>query len=287
MSELLCTVKSGGLFTTIQDLGRPGFRQFGVPVSGALDQESAALANTLVGNPIEYPLLEITQTGPYLEFEKYGALAIAGANLSPRLNGIDIPNHETVFFAKGDVLSFGQPKTGIRAYLAFSGELQVERLFGSVSTHTGNQWGGLNGQTLQKGDQLRIVPPSQHIQHQKIRHQIRTTNTIRVTKSMEFEALENSDQERLFSQDWIVASESNRMGIRLSGASLISKLPEMISSPTDTGIIQLPPSGLPIVLMNDSAAIGGYPRICAVLREDLPIISQKPPGATIRLKLIT
>lgn len=285
MSELLCTVKSSGLFTTIQDLGRSGFRQFGVPVSGALDPKSAELANTLVGNPTDYPLLEITQTGPQLHFERYGALALAGADISPMLNGVPVNNHETIFFATGDLLSFGPPKIGIRAYLAFAGQLEGERLFGSVSTHSGNQWGGLNGQPLLKGDQLHIIPPSQVIRPQKIDHHISNSDTIRVSKSMEFGALENSDQERLFSQDWVIASESNRMGIRLKGTPLASKLPEMISSPTDVGIVQLPPSGLPIVLMNDSAAIGGYPRICAVVQEDLPLLAQKPPGAKIRLKL--
>lgn len=286
MSKVLCDVKVGGLLTTIQDLGRPGFRKFGIPVSGAVDKPSAILANELVGNPGNRPLLEITQTGPQLQFKTYGALAITGANLSPMINGIPIPNNETIFFSNGDLLAFGQLKRGVRAYLAFAGTLQAERLFSSASTHIGNQWGGLMGKPLQSGIQLLFIPPERQVRLQKTERLIHDTQFIRVIKSMEFEGLEATDKERLFTQKWIISSESNRTGIRLRGEPLKSKLREMISSPTDIGIMQLPPSGAPIILMNDSSSIGGYPRICAVLQDDIPVLAQKPPGAVIQFKLI-
>lgn len=285
MNQLLCDVKKSGLLTSIQDLGRPGFRKFGVPVSGVMDVNSARLANKLVGNPTDFPLLEITQTGPQLHFKKYGALAITGADISPLLNGISIPNNETIFFSKGDELSFQKLRSGVRAYLAFSGELQAEWLFNSASTHVGNQWGGLKGKPLSKGDQLFLFSPEKPIQRQKSDRALSNSKIIRVSQSVEFDGLETEDKERLFSQEWIIASESNRMGIRLTGKPLKSKIPEMISSPTDLGIMQLPPSGQPIILMNDSASIGGYPRICALLQDDIPLLAQKPPGASIHFRL--
>ena len=286
MKQLLCEVLKGGLLTTIQDLGRIGFRRFGVPVSGVMDQPSAVLAQKLVGNPTHFPLLEITQTGPELSFKRYGALAITGAEISPSLNGVRIPNDETIFFSKGDRLTFGPLRSGVRAYLSFAGELQAEELFQSVSTHLGNQWGGLNGKALRVGDQLHINPGTNNIRPQRLTKTVNECRSVRVMRSMEFDGLEASDKERLFSQDWVISSESNRTGIRLKGTPLSSRLPEMISGPTDIGIMQLPPSGQPIILMNDSAAIGGYPRICAVLQEDIPILVQKPPEASIRFQLV-
>jgi biotin-dependent carboxylase-like uncharacterized protein len=286
MSIVLCEVVKAGLLTTIQDLGRPGFRKFGVPVSGAMDSASAILANELVGNPAHYSVLEITQTGPALIFKTYGALAITGADLTPTLNGIPIANNETIFFAKGDHLAFGPLKRGVLTYLAFAGELQAEKLFGSVSTHQGNQWGGLNGKPLMTGDRLKLNPAEHKVRHQKIESAINNTRIIRLAPSLEFDKLSTSDQERLFTQQWTLSASSNRTGIRLEGEPLESKLPEMISSPTDRGILQLPPSGLPLVLMNDSAAIGGYPRIGAVLQEDIPILVQKPPGSALQFKMV-
>lgn len=286
MNKLLCEVKSSGLLTTIQDLGRPGFREFGVPVSGAMDRPSARLANELVANPDNYPLLEITQTGPTLVFHQYGALAITGADLSPTLNGIPLSINETLFFSKGDELSFGKRKSGIRAYLAFAGKLSSEELFKSTSTHLGNGWGGLGGNALKIGDKLHLTPPEKSVKIHKVNRQTVNSKIVRVMKSLEFAGLNEFDKALLFSQDWLISSESNRVGIRLSGTPLTSKLPEMISSPTDTGIVQLPPNGQPIVLMNDSSSIGGYPRIFAVLQEDIPMLAQKPPGASVNFKLV-
>lgn len=286
MSEVLCEVKSGGLLTTIQDLGRSGFRKFGVPVSGVLDLPSAILANELAGNEPNQPLLELTQTGPKLQFKTYGALAITGADMSPTLNGIPITNNETIFFSSQDLLAFGPLRNGLRTYVAFAGELQSEQLFSSASTHVGNQWGGLRGKPLHAGDQLLFRPPVSKIRLRKTERVLTNSKVIRVMPSMEFEGLDGLDKERLFVCEWTISSESNRTGIRLKGEPLKSKLPEMISSPTDIGIMQLPPSGEPIILMNDSSSIGGYPRICAVIQEDIPLLVQKPPGMSIQFKLI-
>lgn len=284
MSELLATVKTGGLFTTIQDLGRPGFRQYGVPLSGALDQPSAMVANELVGNCRDAPLLEITQIGPVLTFHQYGALAISGADMAPTLNGVPITNYQTTFFSKGDQLVFGPLKRGLRTYLSFAGELQAEVLFGSKSTHTGNQMGGYQGRALQSGDQLFLTSNPKLVRIKRVEPVDRNTDIIRVHAAPEFEALQRRGQQQFFDQKWVISPESNRTGIRLKGNPIAIQLPEMISSPTDVGIVQLPPSGQPIVLMHDSSAVGGYPRIFAVWQQDLPLLAQKVPGEAIQFK---
>ena len=285
MSELLGTIKSPGLFTTIQDGGRPGFRHLGVPVSGYMDREAAELANRLVGNQAQAPLLEITLTGPTIQFHQFGALGIAGADLSPSLNGVPLPLHETIYYARGDILSFDRRVAGFRTYLAFAGALEAEMIMGSLSTHVSNGWGGIRGGTLKKGDQLFI---SDRTSPKRTRLTIErpASDTVRLRPSLEFDRLPASAQQNLFSQPWTLAPESNRSGIRLVGEPLATPSISMISSPTDVGIVQLPPSGLPIILMPDSAAIGGYPRIGAISQSDLPLLAQKAPGETIRFQAI-
>lgn len=281
MAELLCTIVSPGLFTTIQDGGRPGFRNMGVPISGFMDRDSAHWANHLVSNNEDAALLEITQIGPKILFHDFGALALTGANLSPKLNGISVPLNETLYFAKGDELSFGRKTSGFRTYLAFSGELQAESILGSKSTHVGNRWGGLNGSRLAKGDQLFISKSD--IKPSLISKSLGEPDIgpIRIIPSLEFHLLPSAARDALMSQSWTISPESNRNGIRLTGDTLEFNFKEMISGPTDVGVIQLPLSGLPIILMPDSASTGGYPRIGAVIQSDLPRLAQKAPGDII------
>ena len=125
-----------GLFTTVQDLGRFGYSQFGIPPSGAIDVKSAQLANQFVGNDDGEAVLEITMTGPTIEFDSHCGIAVCGATISPKINGKAIQNNKAYEVERGDRLAFGKLQTGYRAYLAISGSIQVEAVYGSKSTYT-------------------------------------------------------------------------------------------------------------------------------------------------------
>lgn len=282
----IAKVKKPGLFTTIQDLGRPNHRSMGIPLCGALDPQSMIVANLLVGNEENLPVLEITQLEPVLEFSDYGAFALMGAELSARLNDTAIKPGETIFFSRGDVLSFGNIVAGYRAYLAVSGGFQAEVIVGSASTHQGTVWGGLNGRPLKVGDVLHspIKLPTRRILKSSFNSFSQGQHTLRVIPHIETPLI---DRNLLSIHSWYISGQSNRTGIRLEGDTIpFDHSYQMISSPTDVGTVQLPPSGHPIVLMNDGAAVGGYLRIASIAKVDLPILAQLKPGDPIHFAWI-
>ncbi|MEM9324673.1 MAG: biotin-dependent carboxyltransferase family protein [Bacteroidota bacterium] len=279
-------VLDSGLLTTIQDTGRAGFRQYGVPVCGALDPISSRLANYLVGNASSDALLEITLMGPRLRFLTAAAFALSGADLSPSLNRVPLKMNETQFAVKGDVLRFGRRRHGVRCYLSISGGFSGNDLLGSRATHLRSQWGGLNGAALAKGQilsskqstrgpqsVLRRLPPFPVFGQE-----------VRIVPGPEFTLVESHD---LTVAPWEVSTQSDRAGIRLTGRQMTSPQKEMISSPVDVGTIQLPRGGEPLILLNDGPNIGGYPRIASVLQCDLAKVAQLGPGDTLGLSWIS
>lgn len=148
------TVLNPGLLTTVQDLGRIGYQQFGVSVSGVMDPRSAGIANILAGNPQGEAVLECTMMGPQLQFDRANCIAIAGGDLGPTLDGKPIPSYQAVSVKAGQVLRFTAPKTGCRAFLAFAGGLDIPETMGSRSTYMKAKIGGFQGRKLEKGDQI-------------------------------------------------------------------------------------------------------------------------------------
>ena len=149
-------VRSGGLSTTVQDLGRDGQYAIGMPPSGALDQFSHRAANMLVGNPVGAATLEATYIGPELEFTDERRIAITGADAPVRLNGEPVPLWETVQVRSGDVLGFEMLRAGARPYVAISGGVDVPEYLGSRSTYTLTGIGGFEGRALSEGDRVPL-----------------------------------------------------------------------------------------------------------------------------------
>ena len=154
------TVIKPGALSQLQDLGRYGYQRFGVVVGGAMDEWSHRLANALVGNDENEATLEITLTGPSLRFEAAARVALGGADLSPRVDGLGgthtLPHGRPVDIAAGSQLRFGARVAGARAYLAVAGGFEVPRVMGSRSTYLRGGFGGLEGRALRKGDVLRL-----------------------------------------------------------------------------------------------------------------------------------
>ena len=153
-------VLSGGLFTTVQDLGRVGWQQFGFAQSGAMDARALQTANILVGNARGEAGLEIALMGPTIEFTAEGAIALTGADLQPLLGGAPMPMYRAVRVAPGDVLSFQYLQSGCRAYLAFAGGLDVPLVMGSRSTQASCALGGFQGRKLAAGDEIAFRAPA-------------------------------------------------------------------------------------------------------------------------------
>ena len=279
------TVVNPGLFTTIQDLGRPGHRAAGVPLSGAADPVSLQLANRLVGNPATAAALEITLLGPDLRFERDSVVALTGAMFP------GMPSAAAVPVCAGETLSLGHASTGCRGYLAVAGGIDVPAVLSSRSTFSPAKLGGLRGLPLAAGDALPVggargvssVPGGEG--RPTVVRPMGGPVTLRMIPGEQFAFAGES----LWSASHTTSSRSDRMGVRLDGPSLgggdaAGSLPSVAVLP---GTVQLPPDGKPIVLLADAQTIGGYPVIGHVIAADLPRVAQLRPGDRVHWREAT
>ena len=281
-----------GLLTTIQDLGRAGQRSWGVPPSGAMDRFAAAAANLLVGNPEGAALLECTLTGPQLTAAEPCLVAVTGADMSPHLNGREVPGWTSLLMAAGDTLGFGRLRSGARAYIAVAGGLQGDAWLGSLSTYMPASKGGLEGRPLRAGDLIRCGPArATGIAGRTLGRDLRPSYGSQVTlcavPGPHLGRLSPASRSALWRTSFQVAAEADRMGYRLDGPALDVRDQELLSFGLTTGSIQVPPSGHPIMLMADHQTAGGYPAVAGVGRAWLPLAAQLLPGAEVRFKQVT
>lgn len=278
---MLKVIKSG-FFTTVQDRGRFGFRHMGVPVSGAMDQAAALLANAMLENDENAAVLEITMSGPLLEFEEETWIALAGANLSPQLNSKDIDNHSVHKVNAGDTLAFGKHIDGLRGYLAVKDGFQTPLVLNSRSYYSPiTEENHLAARMeIPYNEVTDFEPKITHI----IREDIEKIKTLEVSPGPEYDILSDTQKEFIFSNSFTIAKENNRMAYQLE--ELIGEHKHiMLTSATLPGTIQVTPGGKLIILMRDGQTTGGYPRILQLAEDAIDRLAQKTFGDTISIKL--
>ena len=285
MAALL--VRKPGLLTTGQDLGRAGLGRFGVSASGAMDPLALRVANRLVGNPDGTAALEITAVGPELEFTGRACFALAGANLSPQLDGRALEVWRSVTATAGQVLSFGPRRQGARCYLAAAGGLALPRVFGSAATDLES---GLGGGALRAGQEIGIGEagdrPPRSVRPALLRLYAAPFELRFVPETASGPG--HDAAQRLAAAPYRVSSRSNRMGYRLEGPPLAAGGDGgQLSEPIAPGTIQLPAGGEPILLMADRPTVGGYPRLGQVIAADLPKAGQLWIGHAVRFRPVT
>ena len=284
--------------TTVQDLGRPGYQRFGVPVSGALDVSALRAANLLVGNEPGAAGLEATIAGPpVFRFLRPIVFATAGADLGAVLKGPDssttlIVPYRTYRASEGAVLRFTERRSGARAYLAIAGGIDVAPVLSSRATYLPAELGGVAGRALLPGDVLCALPmqnrvtmerrwPEEHIP----RHEDHVT--VRVIWGPQDDYFTPKARETLMSEEYEVTVSSDRWGCRLDGPSLEhSGESEIVSDGMMPGAIQVPPNGKPIMMLADRATTGGYPKIATVVGPDIAKLGQLMPGGRVRFQSI-
>ncbi|HUS86845.1 MAG TPA: biotin-dependent carboxyltransferase family protein [Bacteroidales bacterium] len=285
-------IHNPGLLTTIQDTGRTGYRQYGMPSSGAMDQLSLRCANWLVGNDLSEAVMEITVMGPDIEFLNSCRFAITGASFSPELNGVKIAEWTTIKAKKGDLLSFGNLRSGARAYLSISGGFRIEDKMGSKSTYLPSAIGGYNGRALKNGDIIPLFPtlPAK-FKERKIPFDIipRYFNNVSlsVLPGVDWNDFSDETKKSFFGTEYIVTSDSNRMGYRLDGPPVRSDVSnEVLSRAVHYGTIQIPGDGQPIIMGADCQTIGGYRQFVNVISAELNLLAQIMPGYRVSFKLV-
>ena len=273
-----------GLHTTIQDLGREGLQAKGIPIGGVLDTVSAKIANVLVGNPIETPVLEMTLLGAKMNFKSVAQIALTGANLSPKINGRAVKMYETLNIPKGASLSFGKQKQGARTYLAIRGEWQVQSYLGSCSPLL-YMPSATPDSVIHEQSSLKIKRNSSMVHRRNRQSDIPNYETdlrLKVQPGPEFFQLPATIIAYFINQTFQVSKDYNRMGIRLETAIPNYQVPrELISSGIIPGTIQIDHEGNPIILLADAQTTGGYYRIANILSTDLHRLAQVKAGDRI------
>ncbi len=283
-------ILSPGLYTTVQDRGRPGTYAMGLPPSGALDLCSHDLANALVGNAATAATLEITFVGPVLRWGHAAIVAVTGADIDVTLDGDAVPLWSAVHVEAGQELRFGLMRSGARAYLAVRGGIDVPLVMGSRSTYVLSGIGGHAGRPLKAGDVLPvgIEVAAEAAIGARVPEELwpaPSAGELRVTRGLCDYRLTAEADEALHSGVFTVSPEANRTGYRLTGPSLTFADREaplgagadpsnVVNLGYPLGSIQAPSGSELICLHRDAVTGGGYATIGTVISADLDVLAQ-------------
>ncbi len=287
------TVNSPGILTTVQDRGRFGYQAFGVSASGEMDPRSAAIANILVDNPENEAVLECTMMGPQLKFDEDEYIAVTGGDLGPTLDGKPIPNYAAVKVSAGQTLRFTGPKSGCRAYIAFAGGLDIPVVMGSRSTNMKAKIGGFKGRKLEKGDVIGLRSPKAELSNPELRAMApeftpRSEYVLRVIMGPQDDMFTDAGISTFLTGHYKVTPEFDRMGCRLDGQVIEHKDGgDIISDGIAFGAIQVPSSGLPIIMLADRQTTGGYTKIATVITADFRILGQLKAGDAVCFRKVS
>ena len=286
---LLC--EDGGLFSTVQDLGRFGYARFGISASGAMDGLAIRLANALVGNPMEAAAIEATLSGPVVTLETERArLAFAGMEARITLNGATVAPWRAFEARRGDRIAILPGPSGLRGYLAVAGGIAVPAILGSRSTHTRSALGGLDGRALRAGDRLPLATCAVDGFCLELPSERRPTyaGPVRVVLGPQDDRFSPEGITTFLGSEYRVSDKTDRMGCQLDGPVIAHRDGfNIVSDGIVNGSIQVPGHGRPIVLLADRQTTGGYPKIATVVGADLRILAQARPGTTLRFKAVS
>lgn len=273
-------LRSSGLLTTVQDRGRFGYRKFGVPVSGVMDNASSGLANQLLGNTPDCAVLEMTLIPPVLRFLTPTIITITGAKARAILNDNPVAMYQPVVVPKDSVLRFGAITKGARVYLAVKGGFATGQILGSRSFYA-----PITGKSrLQKGDTIPYQPHETNSTEQFVKMNppkaLFDDTILKVHQGPEFDTLTPMMQQQLLTTEFTVNAQSTRMAFLLDTRLQLTAT-EITTAPVQPGTVQLTPSGKLIVLMCDAQTTGGYARVLQLSKKAINQLAQKQPGEAV------
>jgi biotin-dependent carboxylase-like uncharacterized protein len=287
-----------GLATTVQDLGRPGYFHLGIPIGGAMDRYSMRAANLLVGNDEGAAGLEAVFMGPKLEFQRAALVAVTGADMPAKVDGIAQPGWTAFKVMAGQVLSFDFLKSGARICIAISGGINVPLALGSRSTYPIGALGGYKGRAIAIGDELPLGEGTEASEGKSVSDSLRrkpgTPAELRVLPGLYWDRITPEAQKSFFADEWKVAPEADRMGYRFKGGRKLdfiereqpfgagSDPSNIVDSCYPYGSIQVPGGTEPIILHRDAVSGGGYFMVGTVISADMDLIGQMQPHTPTR-----
>ena len=284
-------IKRAGINTTFQDKGRDNLYHIGIPFSGAMDNRNFLLANKLVGNKVDSPVIEFAYQGPLLKFngDKI-TITVTGDvifKLNKKNNEIDGRCYETYQLENGDEINILSTNKSVYGYLAISGEIDLKFQWGSCSVNTKANIGSNGGKKLNNEQKINIHKINLNQKNKKIDYLNSKIENIRVIKGTNFDYFSEEGKKYFFEKEFIVSKLSDRMGMRLEGPKIENIVNTNIKSEgLLKGVIQVPADGNPIIMLSDHGTIGGYPKIGVVASVDYDRLVQISPGSKIRFKEI-
>lgn len=275
-------VKESGFLSTIQDKGRFGLGRYGIPHSGPMDWISFTIANLLVGNKRSDPLIEVTGEGFEVNFDGESFVAITGGEGQTLLNGKSIEKWTAFHVKGGDTIKIVSYKSGFRTYLALR-DLKIESVLGSKSTCLPAKFGGFLGRRLLNGDILEIGNTSIRDRTFADKPDWIFKEKVRIVKGPQWSYLRNPE---VLKSTYKISRDSDRIGYRLEGERMDLESYEILSEGVAFGTIQVPPNGLPIIMMADHPTTGGYSKIANVIYVDLPVLGQKKSEDEVKFEIV-
>jgi KipI family sensor histidine kinase inhibitor len=280
-------VVKAGVLTTVQDMGREGWQHLGITGGGAMDRRAARIANLLLGNPDDAPVLEATLVGPELKFLRDTWIAVTGAEVR------GVAGWRPLKIEAGDTLSLAELTRGSRVYIAVAGGFDVPRVLGGAGTLLRAAMGGWNGRALQVGDRLAaravsLVTDGRWAAGEEFRTARSGEVRARFVRGGQWDRFTAAAHKAFTAKSYRITPQSDRMGLRLEGVALKLTSDEPLTSEgVGFGTVQVPADGQPIVLMADRQTIGGYPKIGHVIAVDLPALAQARAGDVINFEEIS
>ena len=284
-------IKRAGVNSTFQDKGRNNLYHIGIPFSGAMDNRNFLLANKLVGNKVDSPVIEFAYQGPLLKFngDKI-TITVTGDvifKLNKKNNEMEGRCYETYQLENGDEINILSTNKSVYGYLAISGEIDLKFQWGSCSINTKANIGSNDGKKLSDGQKINVRKINLNQKNKKINYLNSKIENIRVIKGTNFDYFSEEGKKIFFEKEFIVSKLSDRMGMRLDGPKIENIVNTNIKSEgLLKGVIQVPADGNPIIMLSDHGTIGGYPKIGVVASVDYDRLVQISPGSKIKFKEI-
>ena len=291
MSNNYFEIIRAGINTTFQDKGRNNLYHIGIPFSGAMDNRNYLLANRLVGNKSDLPVIEFAYQGPLLRYygDKITIVLTGDVIFKIRKKDIEIEGkcYESYQLENGDEIDILSTNKSVYGYLAISGEFNLKFQWGSCSTNTKAYIGSNDGKKLENNQKLIVSKINTNQQKKKTNYLNSKVENIRVIKGTNFDYFSKKGKSNFFEKEFTVSKLSDRMGMRLNGPEIENIVNTNIKSEgLLKGVIQVPADGNPIIMLSDHGTIGGYPKIGVVASVDYDRLVQISPGSKIKFKEI-
>ena len=289
MNKNYFEILRAGINTTFQDLGRKNLYHIGIPFSGAMDNRNYLLANKLVGNQLEFPVLEFAYQGPLLKYsgEKINIAITGDVNFSIKKNNEIINGncYQTFILENGDELDILSTNKSVYGYLAISGKFDIKYQWSSCSINTKANIGANDGKKLGNNQKINLLKINENLSNKKLNYVNTRIENIRVIKGTNFEYFSEGGKKIFFEKEFTISKLSDRMGMRLEGPKIENIIDTNIKSEgLIKGAIQVPADGNPIIMLSDHGTIGGYPKIGVVISADYDKLVQLAPGSKIKFK---